>query len=135
MRLFTFFRVLTIFSLFFLAACFAFAQDMVPTDQFLEFMVKSISDAKGASALMIAFISVQALIQFLKTPVCGMIFKNLKGKYKLLLVSGLSVIAGVLSLMAVGGLNLSAALMHSATLSAFSVYLNQFYKQVFEKND
>jgi hypothetical protein len=61
-------------------------------------------------------------------------FVKLEGKYKLLLVLGLSLISGVLVLTS-GGMALGEAAIHSQTLAALQVFINQIWKQFVEKDD
>lgn len=108
----------------------AFAQDApIPTDQFLMFILQSIGGIKGASALAIVGISVQIVIKFLSSDLCNQVFKGFSGFAKLITVSSLTLISGVLSLMISSGMGLGAALLHSSTLAAFMVLIDQIIKQ------
>ena len=116
----------------------AFAQEVLPevaTQDFITFLVQSLGGIKGVSTLALVGIVVQILVMFLKTPLFGQIFKNVSGPIKLLIVSALSLIGGVSALMSVEGLTIGAALIHSSTLTAFTVLLHQVYKQFIEKKD
>lgn len=119
-------RILAVL-LVFLLPMLAFAQDAVPTEEFLKALIASIGGMKGASHLAIAGVVVQLLIMLLKTPLMGSVFKKIGGQWKLTVVSGLSLIAGVISLK-LSGVELGAALIHSTTLTAFMVFANELYK-------
>lgn len=99
---------------------------------FLTLLFQSLNGLKGASALGAAGILVQLVLAFSKTSMAGMVFKKLSGGMKLVVVTGLTVVAGVVSLM-LAGITLPAALVHSSTLAAFSVFGHQAYKEFFEK--
>ena len=121
--------------------CLALAQIADPvippvTDtDFIGFLIQSLGGLKGASTLAIVAIVVQILIKFLGTDLFGKVFKNVSGAVKLLIVTGLSLVAGVVGLMSVEGLTIGAALVHSTTMTAFMVFANQLYKQFFVKAD
>lgn len=122
---------------------FAYAQEVVQpvlelppvtNTDFLQLLIQSLGGLKGASALAIAGTAVQVLLKFLATPWAGGLLKNVKGGTKLLVVSGLSMLGGVLALMVPPtSLSLGAALVHSTTLTAFMVFANQLYQQLLEK--
>jgi hypothetical protein len=131
-------RAMMIFQvlLFFSLPMICFAQDAlpeVPTQDFIGFLLLSIGGLKGAGTLAIVGTAVQILLKFLATPLCGQLFKNLSGAWKLTIVSFLSMVGGITSLMMTSNLTLGAALFHSATLTAFMVFANQVYKQFIEK--
>ena len=116
----------------------AFAQEVlpeVPTQDFISFLIQSLGGLKGAGTLAIVAAVVQILIMFLKTPLFGQLFKNVSGSIKLLIVTALSLVGGVVGLMSVEGLTIGAALVHSTTLTAFTVLAHQLYKQFIEKKD
>lgn len=96
----------------------------IPTDEFLSFLFQSFNGLKGASALAIAAFVVQAVIKFLSSDICNQIFKNWQGFTKLIVISGLTIVSGVLS-MIVAGVSPMAAIFHSATLTAVMVFANQ----------
>jgi len=103
-----------------------------PNQDFLNLLLQSLGGFNGASALAIAAIVVQLIIKFLSTSWVGSIFPNLSGGVKLVVVSGLGVVSGVLALMLPPtSLTFLAALLHSATMTAFMVFFNQAYQQWF----
>lgn len=111
-----------------------FAQEViVPTQDFIMALLQSIGGIKGASTLTIVGIVLQVLFQFMHTPLFGSVFKKVDGAKKLLIILFLTLVSGVVSLMQTSDLSLSAALIHSSTLAAFSVFANQLYKQFVEK--
>jgi len=91
-------------------------------------LVASLGGLKGASALGIAVVAVQAVLFFFRTKLA-----EFAGKWRLVIVTGLTVVVGILALVA-SGVPLMAALTHASTASAFSVLLNQFMKQ-FKKDE
>ena len=86
-------------------------------------LLEAIGGAKGAGAMGIALIVVQVLMLAAKS------IWNPSGGWQLTLVLGLSLAAGILSLMVVGKLDFGAALVHSTTLAAVQVFLNQIFKK------
>jgi hypothetical protein len=95
----------------------------------LAHLLLSMGGLKGASALAIAFVISKFLLLFLLSPLFSNIFPSLlKGGVKLLVALGLNVVVGVLGLL-VAEVPLSAAIVHSSTLAAFSLLGNQAYKQ------
>lgn len=106
----------------------AIAQDVpAPTIGEVQDLLKSIGGLKGASALAIAVVVVQALLLLVRSS-----FVKLKGSIKLLIVTGLTLVSGVLALV-VSGLPVSAALLHASTIAAFQVFAHQVLKQFLEK--
>jgi hypothetical protein len=106
----------------------AFAQEVVPpsTEELTQYLaiLAGIGGLKGA-ALAVAV--VQGLMLFFRTPLA-----NFAGKWKLVVVSGLSFIMAFLAIM-VTGASWQSALFNGAVLSAFQVFANQAYKQATEK--
>lgn len=86
--------------------------------------INALGGLGNLGTLGVVGVLVQGVMLLLRTKV-----GDLAGKYKILIVTGLSLVMGVVGLMQ-GGLGLVAALMHSTTLSAFQVFLHQLYKQV-----
>lgn len=95
------------------------------TSEFLKYLVDSLGGLKGASSLVIAGAVVQALIKAMSLPAVGKWFTETQGHIKLLIVTGLTLVSGVIGLMTAGGLTLGAALVHSTTLAALMVFANQ----------
>ena len=102
---------------------------------FIQVVIEQIGGIKGASAFVIAGVVTEILIKFLDTSLFGKLFSSFKGKYKLVTVMFLSYVSGVLSLVNVGGQSIIEALIHSTSLTALLVLINQIYKQFFVKND
>jgi len=126
--------LLAVVSVSLIMGCVAYAQEVIlPTEDFLIYLIKSLGGIKGASALAVSAIVVQILVQFLKTELFGQVFKKVTGDIKLMIVSGLSMVAGIQSLMLVGGLDLGSAMIHSTTLTALTVLAHQIYKQFIAK--
>ena len=104
------------------------AVEVVGYDEFLLMLFKSIGGLSGASTLVIAYTVVEILIQFLKTPLFGSIFKKVDAALKLTIAMGLHFLGSTLALVVVDGMTLSAALVHGSTVTAFAILLNQIYQ-------
>jgi hypothetical protein len=102
--------------------------DPITTEDFFHYLMSSFGGLKGATALVIAAFVVQAIIRLLKTPLMNSFFLRIGGQWKITIVTGLTVVAGVIGLVS-AGVPISAALVHSTTLSAFLVFMNQIYRQ------
>lgn len=111
----------------------AFAQSSLPadlpTDQALEIFVKSLGGLKGAGALAISLIVVQAIMLFFRTPLA-----NFAGKWRFLVVAGLSIVTGFIGML-VAGVDWKLALMHADVLAAVQVFFHQLVKQFLTKSD
>ncbi len=101
----------------------------IPDMAYLQELFTTIGGLKGMGGLAIAAAVTQLVMHGLQT---SFVMSQIHGKWRLLLVAGLSIAAGVLALMA-GGLPLGIALLHSTTLAAYSVFLNQIKKQFVDK--
>ena len=116
---------------------FSFAQEAVavlPDSSnldFLEFFLKSIGGAKGMSGLALVAIVVQVLMKFVGTPWANGLLAG-KGEMKLTLVLALTYVGGLTTLM-VSGLTFGAAFLHSTSLSALLVLLNEVYSRFIAK--
>jgi hypothetical protein len=104
--------------------------NMQPPDaQEVAGFIKAIGGWKMLGLMGIAMGAVQAAILVIRSN-----FVKLEGQYTLLLVLGLSLISGVLVLTS-GGMALGEAAIHSQTLAALQVFINQIWKQFVEKDD
>lgn len=99
-----------------------------PTLDFLKLLLDSLGGMKGASTLAIVGIVVQLLIKLVDLPLLGSLFSGSKGWVKLVIVSGLTFALAPITLVQTQGLTWGAALVHSATLTAFMVFANQVYQ-------
>jgi len=93
----------------------------------IDALIKAIGGVQGGGTLAIIMLLVQLLMWLLNG-----FLKDKAGKYKLVAVLGLTMIAGVVALM-MQGMTLGAALLHSSTIASVQVLLNQAYKQFFVK--
>lgn len=104
------------------------AQDTPPVDpnqDFIALLIQSIGGLKGMSTLAIVGLAVQLLIKLSSTT-----WIKLEGSVKLLIVSGLGIVGGVVALMLPpNGLTFGAAMVHSLTLTSLMVFLNQIYQK------
>lgn len=111
----------------------AYAQGTVPdlpvTPDFLDYLVKSMNGIKGAGTIGAAAIMIQLIIKALDQPFAKHFFSNRSGLNKILIVSALTLAVTPLGLVTGAGLTIPAALVHSSTLTAFMVFLNQIYQQ------
>lgn len=109
----------------------------VPVDPnltFLQLLLKSIGDAKGATTLAIVGIVIQLLLKLLDLPMLGNFFSGARGNIKLLIVGFLTFALTPITLVQTLSLDWGAALTHTATLTAFMVLFNQIYIQFFKKD-
>lgn len=113
----------------FMVPAIAFAQDAaIPTDQFLMYLLQSLGGLKGASALAIIGLVVQIIVKFLNSDLSNQVFKNFSGFGKLVSISALTIVSGVITLI-IQGMSPLAAIFHSTTLAAIMVLVNQFAQQ------
>jgi len=119
----------SIFTLAFMTL-FALADELVimpPTQDEIMALLASLGGLKGMGVLGIVAVVVQGLMLFFRTPLA-----DFAGKWKLTIVLGLSLVGGVVGLVATGMAWLPA-LLHSTTLAAAQVFIHQLVKQVTEK--
>jgi enamine deaminase RidA (YjgF/YER057c/UK114 family) len=95
-----------------------------PTGDELVKFLQSLGGLKGAGSVAIIVIVVQGLLLFFRSS-----FAKFSGAFQLLIVNGLTLIAGVIAMKA-QGMELSVALLHSQTIAAFQVFAHQVLKQV-----
>lgn len=109
----------------------AFGQDGIipPSGEEIKSLLDALGGVKGLSALAVAGLVVQVIMLLIRSGVGGLL-----GKFRLIVVYGLSIVSGVLALH-LSGVDISAALVHANTLAAFQVFLNQIFKQFFQKAD
>ena len=106
--------------------------DMViypPTEQDWALFFASIKGTKGIASLGGAAAIVQLLLYLFRSDL-GILL----GKWRLVAVTLLTTLSGAL-LLKLSGLDWPSSLMHGTTLSAFQVFIHQFYKQFFIKKD
>lgn len=126
-----------IFTAFFMAIIlFGFAAmaqvapnlDPISNMDFFSDALKQLSSAEfNAGGLVLAGVVVQIFVKFLKTPFCGSIFPAFSGFGKLCIVYVLSIISGIIVLKS-QGLSWPAVLVHSQTVFAYGVLLNEVLK-------
>ena len=86
-------------------------------------VINFINSAAGMSVLAIAAGAAQLLIKIANSSI-----GDLAGKYKLLIVTGASVLATVFGGLAAGG-SLFAVLFSGASIAALQVFIHQIYTQ------
>lgn len=106
-----------------------FAQIAEPTTQEIMSFITALGGLKGAGAFVIAGIVVQGLMLLFRSKL-----GDFAGKFKILVVYFLSIASGIIALK-IAGVDIGAAFVHSNTLAALQVFLNQLYKQFFEKTN
>ena len=102
----------------------AFAQDTVGDLDLITGLINYAKELKGASTLVIVGTLIQAFILFSKHS-----WSNFLGKWKLVVVA-LASFAGIFITGKIQGLEMSAIITDSATLTAFQVLINQVFKQI-----
>lgn len=101
--------------------------DIFPTETWIMELMKFISTAKGLGTLAFAAGLTQLVMLLFQTPMAEM-----AGKWRLVIVSALSVIGVVLGAL-VTGMPIGQALLSGPALAALQVFINQVYKQFFDK--
>ena len=91
--------------------------------------LSALGGVKGLGTLGVIGVVVQGLLLALRSQI-----GNLAGRYRLLAVALLTFVAGGIGLK-ISGLDWASVLMHSSTLLAFQVLLNQIFKQFVVKAD
>lgn len=99
-----------------------------PTPDDLQKFLDALGGIKGLGALGAAVLVVQGLMLLFKSKL-----GELAGKYRLLAVMFLSLVAGVLALK-LSGLSLGAAILHSSTIAAAQVFISQLIIQFYKKD-
>jgi hypothetical protein len=115
-------------TLVFMVGCMAYAQE-IEDPSYSEIMdfFQSVKGWIGMGAMGIAAALVQGTILALRSK-----FVKLEAKWKLLAVSGLSVVFGVISLK-LAGLDLMSCLLHASTLAALQVFGHQLISNFLPK--
>ncbi len=91
--------------------------------QFFAELSQLVGGAAGATSLGVALLAVKALVLAFRWRL-----GNVVGLWRLAIVSGLTLVAGVVAAMA-NGVPFMGALLSAGTLSMASVFINQVYKQ------
>lgn len=130
--------VLALAWLFFVGFDIAIAQpiaDSFSSDS-VGLLLGSIGGDQGIKILGTSATGIQLLIRLLQSGLADNFFAKQKPWVRLALISTLTFAVTPLGLMAGAGLPLAAALMHTATLNAFMVFLDQMIKHAPKgKND
>lgn len=101
----------------------------------VRFLIKSLGGAVGVKALGASGTLVQILIRVLQSPLADGFFEKRKPWVRLAIISVLTFAITPLGLMVAGGIPLAAALVHTTTLNAFMVFLDQLLKHAPKKKD
>lgn len=133
-------KLYSISTLFILVPFLVMAQELPPVlteeeisnQDFLEFLLQSLNGVQGLTAMGIAALVTQIIVGALKTPLVGGYFQKLAGRFKLLIVSGISLASGIISLK-VAGLDWTVIFVHSFVLTAAQVFAHQAFLQFVKK--
>lgn len=100
----------------------------ISPEQWTQFQMflEAMKGMKGFGTLTVAGIVVQLLLTIIKAN-----STKIPGRYQIFLVQALSIIAGVIGLR-LADFDWASAFLHSNTLGAVQVFLNQIYKQLTE---
>ena len=109
------------------AASLPASMPVVPYDQAFGQLLTMLGGLHGATAMAIVVVVVLCLMLLLKTPL-----GQYAGKYKLLALTGLTLVGGVLALM-LSHVTLAGALTDATTFAALQVFLHQIVSQFSEK--
>lgn len=126
-----------LFSIIFAFAVGAMAQvvpsmDPISNSDFFSDSLSQLSSLNfNGGFLVIAGVVVQIIIRFLKTPLFGSLFPALNGFGKLCVVYLLSLLSGIIVLKS-QGLAWPAVLLHSQTVFAYGVVINEVLKHFAE---
>lgn len=124
-------RLLAVMVLLLSLGAAALAQEAVvpPSGEEVKALFEALGGLKGLGALGIVALVVQAVMLVLRSAIGGLL-----GKFRLVIVYGLSIVGGVLALH-LSGVGIGAALLHANTLAALQVFANQIYRQFLVKAD
>lgn len=98
-----------------------------PSAQELMSFLAALGGAKGLGVMGMVALGVQGAMLLLKSKL-----GELAGKYRLLIVMGLTLVSGVVA-MKMQGMDWGSALLHSWSIGAFQVLFHQGYKQFWVK--
>lgn len=99
----------------------------VPLEEVLQAVMALVGGVKGASVLAISALAIQVLLKFFSSSL-----SSFAGKYKLMIVYALSLVAGVVSSL-VAGVGVVQAVLNANVLAAAQVFGFEVYKQFFQK--
>lgn len=106
----------------------AFAADApIPDSDFWTALLTFLGGVKGMTVMGIAVAVTQILMLFFSTSL-----SDFAGAYKLVIVTGLTVVATLLGNLVTGN-SLVQALLNGATLAAIQVFIHQIYVQFIQK--
>ncbi len=119
----------------FCAPMIVFAQEVVAPVTDLDFLGKLLQffgEYKSMTSLALAAGAVQLLILFFNAPISGKIFSKLDAQLKLIIVTALSIVAGLIA-QKIAGISFGDAFWSAANLAAVQVFLHQIYLKFFSK--
>lgn len=128
-------KYLTILAILTLAPLLVFAQvvsaDVTDAEVFQKFF-SLITEYKTLGSLALAAGVVQLLLMVLKAPLANKLFTKLDGQIKLILVTFLSIAAGLLAAV-MSGMSFGDAFWAGSNLAAVQVFLHQVYLKFYAK--
>lgn len=126
-------KLLSLFSVsVFLFGIAAFAQDggvTPPSGEELNLFLQSLGGVGSLKAVGIVLLVVQGLMLFFRSKLA-----DFAGKYKLLIVTALTLIASICAGL-VSGQSISASILSGGALATLQVFMNQIYTQFFLKKE
>lgn len=123
--------------LFFLGFTQLYAEPLVEAANAdsIRLLLASLGGDLGVKAIGVSAFSVQILLRFMQSKSAESFFYKQKPWVRLSLVSALTFLITPMSLMAIPGMAIGSALMHTATLNAFMVFIDQVFKHLPGKKD
>lgn len=106
---------------------------LVPGPDFLQYLIDSFNGLEGASVIASAGLLIQALLRTLDNPVVKHFLATRKIP-RVTLIAALTFLITPIGLINGAGLTIGAAMIHSSTLLAFIVFLNQAANEYSEMN-
>lgn len=97
---------------------------LAPGPHFIQYLADSFNGVEGASILASAGLLIQALLRSLDNPIVQR-FLAARKISRTTLIASLTFLITPIGLISGAGLSVGAALVHSSTLLAFIVFLNQ----------
>ena len=122
-----------------LASAMAFALETVgdapsvENQDFVLYLIAAVGTAKGLTSLGIMNLVSQSLMKFLKTSWGFKLADKLNAKGKYILHYVIALVAGVVSLMYVGGISLVAAITSSSVVAFAASGVYAFYERFYEQ--
>ena len=123
--------------LFFLGFTQLYAEPMIDRAQSdsVRYLIASLGGEIGIKSIGLSGVMIQLLLRYMQSKSAENFFYKQKPWVRLSIVSALTFSITPLGLMAIPGMAISSALMHTATLNAFMVFIDQILKHLPGKKD